>query len=284
MVSIIKFIKITIAAIMYAAGVSLFLDANNIVPGGVTGTAVILNRLTGIETGTLVFMINIPLLLISIWKFGLKFLLTTIYVIMVSSILMNVFSIYGGITDDLLMATLVGGSLVAFSLGILFKAGTSTGGVDIVVKMIKTRQPHIKSGRIFLIIDSIVVITYTLIFGNINAGLYSALTVIVTSTVLDFVLYGKDEAKILYIISKSENSENELVKRLLGELDVGVTYLKGYGAYKYVEKRVIMCAIRKQQLPKAKDIVKQTDSEAFMIITSANEIIGKGYKSYNISI
>ena len=148
----------------------------------------------------------------------------------------------------------------------------------------KIRHPHIKTGRIFLTVDGIVVIAYVLIFGNVNAGLYSALTVIITSTVLDFVLYGKDEAKLLYIISKSEKSENELVERLLGELEVGVTYLKGYGAYKNKEKRVIMCAIRKLQLPKAKEIVDETDSDAYMIITSANEIIGEGYKSHNTII
>lgn len=280
----IKYIKITVAAIMYAVGVSLFLDANNLVPGGVSGTAIILNRLTGVEIGTLVFMINIPLLLISIWKFGIRFLLTTIYVIVVSSIFMNIFSLYGGITDDLLMAALTGGGLVALSIGIIFKEGATTGGADIVVRLVKIRHPHIKTGRIFLTVDGIVVIAYVLIFGNANAGLYSALTVIITSTVLDFVLYGKDEAKLLYIISKSEKSENELVERLLGELEVGVTYLKGYGAYKNKEKRVIMCAIRKPQLPKAKEIVNETDSEAFMIITSANEIIGEGYKSHNTII
>ena len=97
---------------------------------------------------------------------------------------------------------------------------------------------------------------------------------------MDKVLYGTDEAKLLYIIMKDDSLEKKLARRLLLELEVGVTYLKGLGAYEKNEKKVIMCAIRKNQLPKAKEIVRETDDSAFMIITSANEILGKGYKSH----
>lgn len=279
--SVINIIGIAVASVMYAAGISLFLDPNNLVPGGMTGLAMILNRLTGLETGTLVFMMNIPLLIISIWKFGLKFLLSTIYAIIISSLFMNIFVISGALTDDLLLASLAGGGLVALGLGIIFKAGATTGGTDIVVRLIKIRHKHIKTGRIFLVVDIAVVSAYVLIFRNVDEALYSAIAVIATSTLLDVVLYGKDEAKLLYIISKSEKSETELVKKFLEELEVGVTYLKGYGAYRNTEKKVIMCAIRKQQLPKAKEIVNETDEDAFMIITSANEILGEGYKSHS---
>ena len=275
-----KIIVITLAAIAYGMGVSLFLDPCNLVPGGATGIAMILNRMTGIETGTFVFIINIPLLLIGIWKFGLRFLLTTMYAIVISSISINALSLLNGLTNDLFLASIAGGGLIALSLGTIFKAGATTGGTDIIVRLIKKKYKHIKTGRLFLIIDTAIVLIYVVIYGNVDVGLYSALTVITCSIILDMVLYGKDEAKLLYIITKSEEVENELVRKLLDELEVGVTYLKGYGAYKNVEKRVIMCAIRKQQLPKAKEIVEEVDDASFMIITSANEILGEGYKNY----
>lgn len=171
--------------------------------------------------------------------------------------------------------------MVSFSLAVIFKEGATTGGMDIIVKLIKLKYKHLKTGGIYLMTDITIVGLSILVFGNLDMALYSAITVITCSVFLDMALYGKDEAKLLYIILKSEQNENELVERLLKELDVGVTYLKGYGAYKKAEKKVIMCAIRKNQLPKAKEIVKEIDDSSFMIITSANEIIGEGYKSHH---
>jgi uncharacterized membrane-anchored protein YitT (DUF2179 family) len=168
---------------------------------------------------------------------------------------------------------------VAVGLGLIFKSGATTGGTDIVVRLIRLKYKHITTGRIYLLVDVIVVVLFLILYKNVDSALYSIMSVIVSSKLLDMILYGKDEAKLLYIISKSEQKENILVSRLLEELEVGVTYLKGVGAYKNSEKKVIMCAIRKQQLPKAKDIVKEVDNEAFMIVTSANEIVGEGYKN-----
>lgn len=275
-----KIIVITIASVTYGIGISSFLDKNNLVPGGVSGLSIIINRISGIETGTVIFFINIPILIVGIWKFGLKFILSTIYAILISSAIINIFSMLPAATDDILLAALGGGAMVSFSLAAIFKAGGTTGGMDIIVRLIKLKYKHLKTGGIFLMADITIVGLSILVFGNIDMALYSAITVITCSTLLDIALYGKDEAKLFYIILKSEAKETELVERLLRELEVGVTYLKGYGAYKNSEKKVIMCAIRKNQLPKAKEIVKEIDDSSFMIITSANEIIGEGYKSH----
>lgn len=275
-----KIIIITIASVTYGIGISSFLDKNNLVPGGVSGLAIIINRISGIETGTIIFFFNIPILIIGIWKFGLKFSLSTVYAIMISSAIINIFAFLPPATDDILLAALGGGTVVSFSLAAIFKAGGTTGGMDIIVRLIKLKYKHLKTGGIFLMADISIVGLSILVFGNLDTALYSAITVITCSILLDLALYGKDEAKLLYIILKSEESETELVERLLKELEVGVTYLKGYGAYKKADKKVIMCAIRKNQLPKAKEIVKEIDDSSFMIITSANEIIGEGYKSH----
>lgn len=276
-----KLIIITLASVTYGIGISSFLDKNNLVPGGVSGLAIIINRISGIETGTIIFFINIPILIIGIWKFGFKFILSTLYAIVVSSAVINIFTFLPPATDDILLAALAGGAMVSLSLAAIFKAGATTGGMDIIVRLIKLKYKHLKTGGIFLMADTTIVGISILVFGNVDIALYSVITVITCSILMDMALYGKDEAKLLYIILKQEK-ETILVERLLKELEVGVTYLKGYGAYRKAEKKVIMCAIRKNQLPKAKEIVKEIDDSSFMIITSANEIIGEGYKSHHL--
>ena len=280
--TITKILVITMASIIYAAGVTLFLDKKDIVPGGVTGMAMILNRFTKIEIGTIVFMFNIPLLIIGTWKFGWKFMITTLWSIAVSSTFMNIFTFMKSPTEDILLVSLIGGGLVAVGLGFIFKAGATTGGTDIIVNLIRLKYKHITTGRVFLIVDVIVILLFLVLCGNVDSALYSVITVVVYTEMLDMILYGKDEAKLLYIISKSQEKENALVARFLDELGVGVTYLKGFGAYKNKEKRVILCAVKKQQLPKAKELVKDIDDNAFMIVTSATEILGEGYKHHGV--
>lgn len=277
---ILKYLYITIATIIYGMAISLFLDKNNLVPGGISGLAIVLNRLFNVETGTIIFLVNVPILIIGAWKFGIKFILDTLYVVVISSAVINFFSNFTPVTEDKFLATVIGGSMLAFSLGTILKNGASSGGMDIVVQLVRLKYRHLKTATVFLISDMAVIILSFFIFGNIEIILYSIITGVTSAKIMDKVLYGKDEAKLLYIIVKDKHKEKELVECLLKKLFVGVTYLKGIGAYENSEKRIIMCAIRKNQLPKAKEIVRDTDDSAFMIITSANEILGEGYKSH----
>ncbi len=271
------YILITIASAIYAVSVSLFLDPNSLAPGGVTGIAIILNRLIPVETGTLFLMINIPILLLGAWKFGLQFILSTIYSTVLISLFTNLLSSFEPLTTDPLLAALVGGSLSAIGIGLVFKAGATTGGTDIIVKLLRRGMPHLKTGKLFLAVDAIVVTASAFVFQNIDVALYAGLTVIVSSLVMDLVLYGRDEAKLVFIISdKSE----QITKRILEELAIGVTYIQGTGAFSGRSKQVILCAVKKAMAPKTEEIVKEEDPQAFMIITSATEIYGEGYKSY----
>ena len=162
-------------------------------------------------------------------------------------------------------------------MGMAFKCRATTGGMDIIVKVIKLKFPYLKTGTIFLIADAFVIGFGGIVFGNINAVLYSVLAEVVTSKVLDLILYGTDGAKLLYIIS--DHSER-IAERILNEIDSGVTYLEGKGAYQNTDKKVILCVIRKQNMQKMEDIVRMEDENAFMIVSSASEIYGEGYKSY----
>lgn len=271
------YLVITVASFLYAAAVSLFLDPNSLAPGGVTGISIILNRLTGLETGTLMLLINIPILILGTWKFGVKFILSTMYCTALTSFFTNLLTPFGAVTEDPFLASLAGSALIALALGWVFKAGATTGGTDIIIKVLRLKFPHLRTGSLFLLTDAAIVTASAFLFKNVDRALYAGLAVFVTSFLLDIVLYGRDGAKLIYIIS--DHSES-ITKRILEELDIGVTYVQGIGAYSGRDKKVIMCVMRKQLSPKAEEIVKQEDPLAFMIVTSAAEIYGEGYKSY----
>ena len=270
------YIIITIASFFYGLAISQFLDPNNIAPGGVSGLSMIINRMIDIEVGTLILMINIPILLLGLYKFGIKFLVSTIYATFVSSMFTNLLAHYPPITTDPLLATISGSAIASIAIGCIFKAGATTGGTDIIVKVLRLRFPHLKTGRLFLICDMIVVLLSAFVFEDTDSALYAAIGVFLMSLVFDMILYGADGAKLIYIIS---NEWQNIATRLLVELDVGVTYLEGEGAYSNERKRVIMCVVRKQIAPQVEEVVKEEDGNAFMIVSSAAEIYGEGYKN-----
>lgn len=272
-----NYVIITAFSFTYAVGISLFLDPNNLAPGGVSGISIMLSRITPIATGTWIMLLNVPIMALGLWKFGFKFLISTIYCTYISSFFTNLLSSYGALTSDKLLAALAGGTIMAVSLGMVFKAGATTGGVDIVVKVMRLKYKHLKTGNLYLMMDAAVVVLSGIMFRNLETALYAAVTIFVSSVVLDTVLYGKDGAKMIYIIS---DHPKEITERLLADLDIGVTSLHGEGAYSGKEKEVLMCVMRKPLAPKAQQIVKEEDTEAFMIVSDATEIFGEGYKSY----
>ncbi len=270
------YLVITAASFLYAVAVSLFLDPNQLAPGGVTGISIILNTLTGLETGTWVLLINLPIIALGTWKFGLKFILSTLYCTVATSAFINVLSPIGAVTSDPFLAAVAGGSLMAVGIGLVFKAGATTGGTDIIVKLLRLKFPYLKTGALFLITDMIIVTCSAFVFKDIDVALYAGLVVVINSFLLDVVLYGRDGAKLLFIIS---DRSDPITKRLLEDLDIGVTYISGTGAYSGKEKKVIMCVMKKQLSPRAEQVVREEDPQAFMIVTSASEIFGEGYKS-----
>lgn len=272
-----KYVIITISALLNAIAISLFIDPNNLAPGGVTGISIIISRFVPIETGTLIFVFNIPILLFAVWQFGMRFTISTIYAIALISSFTNLLAPIGAATDDILLAALAGGVIYAVSIGLIMKVGATTGGMDIIVKWLRMKLPYLKTGVLFFITDVIIVSASGIVFRDIDAALYAGITVVVNSIVLDLVLYGRDEAKLLYIIS---DKPKEITERILTELDIGVTYIEGRGAYSGKEKQVLMCVAKKQMSPRVEVIVKEEDADAFMVITSATEIFGEGFKSY----
>lgn len=272
-----NYAMITVMALLNAAAISLFIDPHDLAPGGVTGIAVIISRISSVETGTLIFALNVPILLFAVWQFGLHFAISTIYATVLISTFTNLLAPFGPATDDILLAVLAGGVLYAVSIGFIMKAGATTGGTDIIVKWLRVKFPYLKTGVLFFITDAIIISVSGIVFRDLDVALYAGIIAVVNSFVLDFVLYGKDEAKLQYIISDKADA---ITDRLLKELDIGVTQIKGRGAFSGKEKKVLMCVVKKPVSPRVENIVKEEDAEAFMVITSATEIFGEGYKSY----
>lgn len=281
---ILSILFITIGSFIYSMGIAIFLDPNNLAPGGATGIAIIISKITNLKTGTLVLLINAPILLFGWWKFGTKFILSTIYVTFLSSYFINILNTsvilkYGVLTHDLLLSGVAGGALMSIGMAMVFRQGATTGGTDIIVRALRQKYKHIKSGTIFIITDAIIVTASAIIFKNIEIALYAAITIVISNFVLDYVLYGGDSAKLLYIIS---DKQEIIAKRILEDIDIGITYLKAEGAYTSNDKKVIMCVCRKYNYTRIREIVKEEDIDAFFIVSNASEVFGDGYKSHLI--
>ena len=270
-------VVIAVAAMIYAAGISLFLDPNNLAPGGVTGISVILNRLSGIETGTLYFLLNVPIILLGIWKFGWRFIIKTAYAVLMTSAFTNLLSGYDALTEDHLLAALAGGVLIACGIGMIFKTGATTGGIDIIIKVIRQRYRHLKTSFLFQCTDIVIVGISGFLFRDLNIALYALMAVLISGRALDYILYGNDEARMIYIIT---GKPLEIGRKLLEDAEAGVTYLHGTGGWTGEAKQVVFCVVRKQLAPRVEEIAKEEDPAAFMIITSASEIYGEGYKDF----
>lgn len=268
-------IMILLASVFYGMGISLFLDPNNISPGGITGVAMILSRVVGLPTGTLYLLINIPILAAGAWKFGFRFLFKTMYAVFFTSLFTNLFVPFGAVTEDLLLASLAGGILLALGIGIIFRTGGATGGTDVIVRLLRLRFRHLKAGFLLLVLDALVVGLTGFLLHNLNLTLYALLTVFVSDKAVDYVVYGGDEAKMFHIITERRDA---IGQRLLQELEVGCTYVKATGGWTEEHRDVILVVVHKRIGPRVEEIVKREDPKAFIIESHATEIYGEGYK------
>ena len=279
---IFRYVFITFTAALYAVGIALFLNPNNLAPGGISGIAIILKKMfPGLPgVGMLILLINIPILAVGIKKFGIKFILSTMYSLIVSSVLIDILPIVfnvNGVTDNKMLASVIGGATFGLGMGLMFRLDTTTGGLDFIVKIIKQKKPHLKTGQIYFLLDVVILAASAMAFKDVEVALYAAIAIYVSTVVMDRAIYGGDEATLVYIISE----KRELIaRRMMKEVNVGATMIQAKGAYSNETTEVIMCVMKKQTLVKVRNILKQTDSGAFMIVSSANEVFGQGFKDH----
>ncbi len=274
----IKYFLILLGAVIYAVGFQFFLYPNNITSGGVVGTAMIINQLSGLPVGVLTIALNIPLFVIAWRHFGLDFLLGSLAGMGLSSVLVDVFARSGLVlTDDPMLAAVIGGVVKGTGLGIIYYVGATTGGIDIVVKLLRKTLASVNFGTIMLLLDAFIILAYALILGCYESAMYSLIAMYVTTKMVDLALYGIDNACLCYIISeKTDELTQEIVS---GSLHRGVTLLEGRGAYYGVHRDVLMCVIKRQQIGQLKRTVRNIDERAFFIVTNAKNVFGNGFEN-----
>ncbi|MDE6913522.1 MAG: YitT family protein, partial [Lachnospiraceae bacterium] len=248
-----RYFILTAAAFIYAVAISLFLDPNDIAPGGVTGLSILVNRFVNIPTGTINLLLNVPIVALGLWKFGWRFIASTMYALFMITVFMNTLSPLGAVTDDLLIAAVIGGALIGVALAFVFKSGATTGGADIIIKVMRTKWKHIKTNILFLAFDSMVIVASWIVFRDLTVAFYAGVAVVIDSVVMDKVLYGSDEAKLIFIIS---SEPTKMKQRIMGELDITTTIVPAVGAYTNEHKEMLMVVTRKQIAPKLEEIVK----------------------------
>lgn len=273
---------ITMASLLYAVGVGVFLNPNNLAPGGVSGIAIILKKIFPVlpGVGMLILIINIPIMIVGWKKFGPRFIISTSYALVISSLFIDIIPKMidvDSVSDNPMLSSIIGGAAFGLAMGLLFRMETTTGGMDIIVKIVRGKYPHLKTGQIYLLFDIVILIASAFAFSNVEVALYAAIAIYVSTLVMDKAIYIGDEATLIYIISKKRK---QIADYMMKELDVGVTFIKSKGAYSNTDGEIIMCVMRKQRLAKVRTALKETDPEAFMIVTSANEVFGEGFKSH----
>ena len=276
-----NYLFILVGCAFYAAGVSLFLDPNNLTPGGISGIAIIINRFfPDFKVGATVFAMNIPLLVASLVFLGRKFLISTMLATAVSSVFIDALKPFApDLKDDLLLCAIFGGFFMAFGLAFVFKGNATTGGTDIIVKLLRKKFRHIKTGTIMWATDLTVIIATVIVFKDYKVALYAAVTIFVQTLVMNYVLYGPDEAALVYIINYDHE---KMVELFMNKMEIGATIIEGTGAYTGDKKRVTICAIKKQQLPLLRRIVEENAPDAFLIVTVANAVFGEGFKEIDV--
>jgi len=260
---------------VFALGFALFLQPNDMNAGGISGLAQVIVELLGVgSVGTLSIIINLPLFLLGGLKIGKRFFAGSALGMLLSSLLIDVFAAIPFPTQEPLVATLYGGVLCGLGLGVVFVSGTSTGGSDILVRLLKLRMRNVPIGQISMGFDVVVVILTGFVFGDVTKALYTGIAVFVTGQVVDAVVYRFDYSKVALIISQ----HHEAIAYEIGEqLDRGATYLHGEGSYSHRDTKVVLTAVKKQQVAELKDLVIKIDPEAFIIVQEAHQVLGDGF-------
>ena len=271
---------ILLGGISFAVGFALFLEPYQINGGGVAGLAMVFCRLTQFSsTGVVTIVVNIPLFIAGYKRLGKKFFFGSLLGTASSSVLLDVFQAYlPQVSTEPLLAALYGGVLVGFGSGLMLARGGSSGGVDIMIRLLKQKFRNLSAGKLMLAINVVIIAITGLAFQDLNKALYSMVALYVSSIVLDGVVYGFDYSKVAIIISDDYEA---VAAALTTKLCRGVTLLQGQGAYTGSEKRVILCAIKRQQMAELKEMVAQIDPKAFIILQEAHQILGDGFDRYS---
>lgn len=264
---------------LFAAGFSLFLQPNDLNSGGISGLAMVLVELLGFgSVGSLSIVVNLPLFVLGGLKIGKKFFAGSLIGMLFSSVLIDVFALVPMPLTEPLIGALYGGVICGFGLGVVFVCGSSTGGSDILARLLKLKYRNVPIGQITMAFDAFVVILTGLVFQDVSKALYTGVTVFITGKMIDAVVYRFDYSKVALIISR----EHTAIARAIGDrLDRGATLLHAEGSYTHNQTMVVLTAVKKQQITELKELVMAIDPEAFVIVQEAHQVLGDGFSRYS---
>ena len=262
---------------IYSSAVTMLVSANEISPGGITGIATAVNYLTGIPSGLILFVLNVPILILGFIKLGGMFIIKTAVATTILSVSMELTETFlPAFKTDKILACVFGGIIMGAGLSIVLMRGATTGGVDIIAKLINRKFRHLTVGRLILFMDAFVIAVATVTYRNIESALYSVISMYASSRVMDTLLYGADKGKIIYIVT---SFPDDICKQIDERMHRGVTRINAVGGYTGENRTMLMCTVRRHEVSAIYSIIKECDEKAFTVVGEAGEIIGEGFKS-----
>ena len=273
------YLWITLASVLYALSFDWFYAPNQLGFGGLTALGMILNHLSpAIPIGTSVLVLNIPIFLLG-WRFlGGHTLVSSLFAMTATSLLMDLFAaLYAFPAMDPMLASIFGGVTLGASLGIIFAKGATTGGTDLIARLLKLPFAWLPMGKLMLAVDLTMLLAVSAVFRSLESAMYGIIALYITTAVMDQVLYGLDRSKVAYIVTANPRPMAAEIDR---QLDRGVTYLHGEGSFSGQDKLVLMCAFKQRQIVPLKALVHALDPEAFLIVCDAHEVLGQGFRRY----
>ena len=264
-------------SVLFALSVNIFTAPNQIAPGGLTGIATLLNHLFGVPIGVMIMSMNLPLLVMAWRRHGWGFLLSTTVIIAGLSLLIDMTAPYiPPFHGDKIITVLFGGVVAGTGLGLIYMRGGTTGGSELIARFVSRWFPHVPVGRLILCVDAVVVASAAAVYRNVESALYAVIMIFVSSMLMDTIIYGRNKAKMMMVFT---NKEKEVADRIIKKMERGVTFLDGEGAFSGTRRRILLCAVRPSEVYTLRTIVYEHDPNAFIVVTSADEVLGEGFNS-----
>ncbi len=267
-------LQIVIGCVIGAAAYPTFLDPGKIAPGGLTGVAMIMKHLWGWDIGITSLILNVPLFIVGYKAMGKVFAFRSLVATVIFSLMIDLLPLKE-IPVEPILGTLYGGILLGIGLGFILRGGATTGGTDMVARLVHKYLPFLSVGMFLFLIDCMVVVAAWIFIGSSEA-LYALICIFVSGKAVDMVMLGLSSNKACFVIT---DRWEKVSRRLMDEMERGVTQLSARGAYTGTERPVVLCVLPPQEVARLKEIVRQEDEKAFMFITEAHEALGEGFSS-----
>ncbi len=266
-------------AVVYAVSVNAFTSPNNIAPGGVTGIATMLNYLFSTPIGLVAFLINIPIILWAVVEIGYKLVAKSVAAILLSSVAIDLLApIIPSYQGNMILVALFAGLCEGLGLSLTFLRGATTGGTDMLARLLGRRMPHLSMGKLMLAVDGLIVLASAFVYGSIENAMYACIVIFVSTRLIDSILYGTDvgTGKLFFVMSPKVRQMGD---RIIREVDRTVTYLDSHGGYTNEPGETMLCAVRRFEVFQVQAIIREEDRDAFVIVGDAGQITGEGFRS-----